>query len=67
MSTHALDDMLTVLEALYEDKPQKFPLSITSKEEIVRNYQVFRLFRRSSDTSALEKNIAGSDIDIVNQ
>jgi hypothetical protein len=68
MSTHALDDLLTdVLEELYEDKPQNFPLSITSKEEIVGNYQVFRSFRRSSDTRALEKKIAGSDIDIVNR
>jgi hypothetical protein len=68
MSTHALDDLLTdVLEELYEDTPQNFPLSITSKEEIVGNYQVFRSFRRSSDTRALEKKIAGSDIDIVNR
>jgi hypothetical protein len=38
VSTHALDEMLTeVLEALYEDKPQNFPLSITFKEETVGN------------------------------
>jgi hypothetical protein len=51
MSTHALDDILTeVLEELYEDKTKNFPMPIISKEDIVRNYQVFRSFRRSSDT-----------------
>jgi hypothetical protein len=68
MSTHALDDTLTeLLEEIYDIKPSLFPISITSREEINGNYQVFRSFRRASDTRALERNVSSSDIDIVNR
>jgi hypothetical protein len=68
ITTHALDDMLTeILEEIYDMNPESFPLSITDKDDISRNYQVFRTFRRSSDTRALEQQVSGNDIDIVNR
>jgi hypothetical protein len=68
ISTHSLDDMLIeVLEEMYELNADSFPVSITSKDDINGSYQVFRTFRRSSDTRALEKNLSTNDINIVNR
>jgi hypothetical protein len=67
-TTHALDDMLTeLLEEIYDANPRLFPISVTSREDISGNYQVFRTYRRSSDTRALEQQISATDIDIVNR
>jgi hypothetical protein len=68
MTTHALDDMLTeVLEEIYDMNPESFPLSIADKDDISRDYQVCRTYRRSSDTRALEQQVSGNVIDIVNR
>jgi hypothetical protein len=68
VSTKALDDNLVeILEEIYDEDSGLFPATIQSKDDICVSYQVFRSFRRSSDTQALESNVSKTDIDIVNR
>ena len=55
------------LNELYEEDSTLFPVTIKESSLIVERYQVYRSFRRSSDTQALNKKVASSDIDIVNR
>jgi hypothetical protein len=67
-SSRAMDDALhEVLEDLFATKRNLFPPTIESVDELRKRYQVFRSFRRSSDTRALERRVAETDIDIVNR
>jgi hypothetical protein len=67
-STKVLDENLVeLLEEIYDETPSLFPASIHTKDEIQSSYQVYRSLRRSSDTRALEKNVSQSDINLVNR
>ena len=67
-SSRAMDDALhEVLEDLFEMKKSLFPPTIESGDELRKRYQVFRSFRRSSDTRALEQRVATTDIDTINR
>jgi hypothetical protein len=64
----AMDDALhEILEDLFVTKRSLFPATIEDVEELRKRYQVFRSFRRSSDTRALDQRVAETDIDIVNR
>jgi hypothetical protein len=69
MTTTDLDfKLVTVLEEIYEESPNMFPLSIRSgKDEIGSVYQVYRTLRRSSDTRAIEMIISRTDIETINR
>jgi hypothetical protein len=68
LPARAMDDALhEVLEDLFGSKRNLFPATIEDVEELRKRYQVFRSFRRSSDTRALEQQVAQTDIDIVNR
>jgi hypothetical protein len=67
-SSRAMDNALhEVLEDLFETKRSLFPPTIASVNELRKLYQVFRSFRRSSDTRALVQRVVGTDIDIINR
>jgi hypothetical protein len=67
-SSRAMDDALhEVLEDLFVTKRGLFPATIEDVEELRKRYQVFRSFWRSSDTRALDQQVAETDIDIVNR
>ena len=63
-----VDDLLheTLLE-LFMHHPELFPPDIQVVDDVIRRYQSFRTFRRSSDTQALERKVSSNDIDIVNK
>ena len=44
-----------------------FPKKVTSVNDLKGMYQAFRSLRRSSDSHALNKKVAPTDIDIVNR
>jgi hypothetical protein len=68
LTTQVLDDnLIEILEDLYDIDRNLFPSSLTRKEDLSSCYQVFRTPRRSSDTRALEVNVSSSDIDTVNR
>ena len=56
-----------LLVELYSSRPDMFPPTINSAEEIVENYKCFRSLRRTSNTRALDEKVDGTDIDIVNK
>lgn len=63
-----LDEQLVeILEEVFDDTPSLFPASVGSREDIVTFYSTFRTPRRSSDTRAIEKNVSVSDIECVNR
>lgn len=66
--TRDIDDMLhEVLIEIFEDDRNLFPIDITNTELVRRHYQCYRTFRRSSDTRAIEEEVEGLDVDIVNR
>ena len=58
--------LIEILEDLYEDDPNEFLSEVNSKEKLGDAYHCFRTFRRTSDTQALNAEVGGEDIDIVN-
>lgn len=56
-----------LLIELYMSRPDMFPPSINSAEDIVDNYKCFRLLRRTSNTRVLDEKVDGTDIYIVNK
>jgi hypothetical protein len=67
-SSRAMDDTLhEVLEDLFITKRNLFPATIEDVKELRKRYQVFRSFRRSSDTRAIDQQVAKTDIDVVNR
>ena len=68
LSSVDLDDMLhEVLTELFEEDKSVFPPSIKNIEEVVTEFRCNRTFRRTSATRALEEEVKGTDIDIVNR
>jgi hypothetical protein len=63
-----LNDCLhEILEDLFDNKRELFPKHVLDKEKLRKSYQVFRTFRRTSDTRALEMGVSKDDIDVVNR
>ena len=63
-----LDELLhEVLEEIFEFNQNLFSGDIKTLEDVRKFYQCFRLFRRGSDTRALEQKVSPADIDIVNR
>ena len=58
---------LEAFEYLYESNNDLFPFKIQSLEDVRSKYHIYRSPRRTSDTRALEENVSGTDIDIVNR
>ena len=68
LPSRAMDDALhEVLEDLFVTKRSLFPATIEDVDELRKRYQVFRSFRRSSDTRAIDQKVAETDIDVVNR
>jgi hypothetical protein len=68
LTCSALDDTLQeVLEDLFATQTHLFPREIKTVEDLRLRYHVFRSLRRASDTRALSKKVAPTDIDIVNR
>jgi hypothetical protein len=67
-ASRTMDDALhEVLEDLFVTNRSLFPATIEDVEQVLERYQLFRSFRRSSDTRALDQRVAETDIDIVNR
>ena len=63
-----LDEMIIeVLEDLYLSNQELFPGDIIDKRHLKQHYQCFRTFRRTSDTRAIEAEVAREDINTVNR
>jgi hypothetical protein len=60
------DCLHEILEDLSDEKPNLFPQNIGDKEELKKQFQAFRTFRRTSVTQAVEMKVAQDDIDVVN-
>jgi hypothetical protein len=58
--------MHEILEELFISQRDLFPLSVKRRDDTVANYHIFCLFRRSSDTRALNQGISREGIDLVN-
>ena len=56
-----------LLMEVYAARPDMFPPTINTVEDIVENYKCFRSLRRTSNTRALDEKVDGTDIDIVNK
>ena len=68
LPSHFMDEtMIEVLEKIYAGQKSLFPKKVTSANDLKGMYQVFRSLRRSSDSHALNKKVAPTDIDIVNR
>ena len=66
--TKDLDDMLhDILLDIFEVRRELFPADISSSEEVMKHYQCFRTFSRSSDTRAIDTKVSSVDIDVVNR
>ena len=59
--------LVDILEELFIESRSLFPPNIPSKDRIREYYHCYRTFRRTSDTRAIEKGVAQTDIDIVNK
>jgi len=67
-TTKSLDEQLwLLLEEIFDGSKKLFRADITSHEHIREHYKVFRSFRRTSNTQALEEGVSGPDIDLINR
>ena len=67
LKTGLIDDTLRSYLVTLFDEGVLFPPEIKSHEDVYERFSVFRSLRRDSDTRALEKKVAVSDIGIVNR
>ena len=68
LSALELDSVMKdLLEEVFDERKELFPPDIKEKEDIADAYHCFRSFRRASDTRAIEKKVAKTDIEIVNR
>jgi hypothetical protein len=56
-----------VLEDLFATSHSLFPSHITSTQMLRERYQVFRTYRKSSDSRALAQGVSPNDVDVVNR
>ena len=62
-----VDDMIhEVLLDIFNSKRFLFPIDITEPDAVTKHYQCFRTFRHSSETQAIERKVASTNIDVVN-
>ena len=62
-----LETFHELLDDLLDRSSELFPSDIRSPEAIRDKYSVFRTFRRSSDTRAIECGVRENDINVVNR
>ena len=62
-----LDEKLHYFLGRMFEEGNKFPIEISSMEDIIERFSIYRSLRRASDTRALERKVAATDIDIVNR
>ena len=68
LETSMLNDLFhEALIAIYERQPGLFLADIKGPEDIESKYNVFRSFRRGSDTRAISQAVAKLDIEVVNR
>jgi hypothetical protein len=68
LTTRAMNDLLhEVLEEIRGEHPTLFLADITSRSDIEEKYNVFRSFRRGSDSRAIAMAVGPVDIDVVNR
>ena len=58
---------LSCLVSVYESEPNLFPRNITSVSDVEEKYNVFRSFRRGSDSRAKAMGVSVPDINTVNR
>ena len=58
--------LIEVLQEIFGEDSAIFLADILNKESLNQSYQCFRMFRKTSDTRALEQKVSSSDIDMVN-
>jgi hypothetical protein len=64
--TRDIDDCFQeVLEDLYSTQHELFPTHILTVQMIRERYQVFRTYRKSSDSRALAMGVSPNDVDVV--
>ena len=67
-STHSVNDcFVDGLVDLFESRRELFPPRASSLDEVRKIYHVYRSLRRSSDSRALDMQVPGEDIDVVNR
>ena len=62
-----LSNLIECLSSIYKNKKHLFPGTILQVEDLKDNYHVYRSIRRTSTSLALECEVKGTDIDIVNR
>ena len=68
MSTTMLNNFFhEALVSIYESNPGLFLSDVKGPEDVEAKYNVFRSFRRGSDSRAIAQGIAKLDIDVVNR
>ena len=68
LDTHTINDCLIgVLEEIYHLNPEFFPPKVHNIGEIKEKFHIYRSLRRSSDSRALDKQVATNDINLVNR
>ena len=68
LNSNDIDELLTeLLEEMFEENCSTFPAEVDTKEKIQEFYHCYRTFRRSSDTQAMNMEVSGNDIDVINR
>ena len=67
-TTQEMDDLLIeMLENLFEIQPGSFPPYITSVRDVIESYHCYRMWRRTSDTRAIEIDVSEKYTDVINR
>ena len=67
-STSEMNDLfLEVLLEIYEDQPELYGIDIKSASDVSDKYNVFRSFRRGSESRAVDQKVSEADRYIVNR
>ena len=68
LTSREIDGMMhEILEELFDKEDALFPPDIKTKKNLVESYHCYRSFRQASNTRAMEKKVAITDIDTVDQ
>ena len=62
-----LDEKLYYFLGRIFEEGNKFPIEISSIEDIIERFSIYRSLRQALDTRVLERKVAATDIDIVNR
>ena len=58
---------ISLLIEIYEESPKLFPLDISEPNDLFNKYNVFRSFRRGSESRAMSMNVSEADRYCVNR